>query len=119
MITFLIILSTPLILFLFNKKTTIISPKKITVLFSIFILLSTISLILSSNIQKSFEFLTFYLASFIAFIFSYNFKNELKKGFLYLTFGISVLFTLYSLLVFLVPALTPHDLFHQFVYQSF
>lgn len=100
-LTFYLILLSPLILFYknFREKTPIYLPKNLSILFGIFFAVSAISTINSQNVQKSFEYLILYVSYFLAFIYTYNYKERLQKPLVGLIFIFSATFCAYSLLV--------------------
>jgi len=109
--------------FLLFEKKPLQFPKRMTVLFLLFLLFSAISLIFSINIERSFYFLVYYLAVFLIFVYVFNFKDYLKKEIIIFTFFITFVFFIYSLILFLpLPKnwsfLIPiRD--YQFVYQVY
>lgn len=120
-LAFCLILSTPIFLFSESllKKRPILIPKKLGFLFLIFLLVTFISVITSQNVQRSFEYFIFYVASVLIFIYTYNSRENLKNSFVWLILGLSIIFCFYSLLISLLPKLIPGDRFFQLVYQGF
>lgn len=125
-VSYYLILACPFFFFFLSylQKKTLIIPKKITFLFLLFLLFSTISTIFSVNLQRSFEYLLYYFAVFLTFIFVYNYKKELLKPTIILIFVLAFIFTGYSLIIqyvklpdnltFLIPTRS-----YQYVYPYF
>lgn len=115
----------PVFLFvpLVSANCKIIFPKTLTVFFSLFFLFSFVSILFSVNIERSLNFFVYYLSVFLVFIFVYNFKKELVKGIVVLTFLLTALFLVYSLFLLLPVAkdfsflIPKRD--YQFVYQVY
>lgn len=99
-ISYFLVLIMPFFLFFLQivQKKTIVVPKDITLLFLFFIIFSTLSTFLSVNVQKSFEFLFYYISIFLIFIYVYNHKNIVRLSIIFI-FCISFIFLTYSLFI--------------------
>lgn len=97
---FLTILLFPILFIhtLFQKKKFVF-PKKATVLFVTFLVITFLSTLFSVNVSNSLQYLLLLLSIFFAFLISYNYKNGLEKPLLIVIFTLSMLFALYSLLL--------------------
>lgn len=102
---------------LFHKK--FIFPKKATLLFLIFLIITLISTAFSVNVSNSFQYLLFLLSMFLAFLISYNYKKQLEKPLIILIFTSSALFTIYYLILssHLLNLYTPQN-GYQLVYSG-
>jgi len=102
---------------LFHRK--FVFPKKTTVLFLIFLIITLISTVFSVNITNSFQYLLFLLSTFFAFLISYNYKKQLEKPLVILIFTSSALFTIYYLILssHLLNLYIPQN-GYQFVYSG-
>lgn len=100
-ISFYFILIMPFFLFLldFTHKRPIIFPKKISLLFFLFLAFSFVSTILSVDIQRSFEYFLFCSSLFLIFVYIYNHQSELNKPLIFLLFVFSVIYFAYSIII--------------------
>ncbi len=118
---YFLILAMPFLIYLIaliNKKK-IVFPKKITILFILFLILSAVSTTFAVNIQRSFEYFLYYVCIFLVFIFTYNFQEELKKNLFILIVVLSFVFSIHSLLInFGFQSLVPQR-GYQYVYAYF
>lgn len=108
-----------------NKK--IVIPTTISLKFLIFLIFSLISMVFSVNMQNSIENLFLYVSLYLVFVFVFNYRDEVNKIILFLIFTLSIVFSIYSLLVGLF--IRENSLFsipidvasqgYQFVYSAF
>lgn len=113
-ISYFLVIVSPFFLYLADliSYKRILVPKKISFLFGLFLLFSTISTLFSINIQQSVEYLFLYTSLFLIFIYIFNHKEELFKPVLILLVFFSAFFSAYSLalrfflgkLTFLLPS---------------
>src|SRR3989344_1613138 len=116
---FLIIIF-PLVLFalMIANKHKINFPKKLTFLFSLFLIFTLISTIFSLNFANSLLYLLIYLSVFLLFLYTNTYKNELAKQILYLIFVISFLLCIFSLIINHFSLFTPQN-GYQLAFASF
>lgn len=95
-----VILLTPFILLQFgtvDTKQPFKIPVRITTLFILFITVSSISTVNAIHIQKAFEYQLFYIATFLMFLYAYNYKSNLQKYigiFIFSATGLSVIYAI-------------------------
>lgn len=83
---------------IFQKKK-IIFPKWSSIFFTCFVVSSSISSLLSQNVSQTFSYSIYQIALLLFFICAYNYREVLEKRLYYLIFGLSILFSLYFLLL--------------------
>lgn len=124
-ISFYLILVMPFFLYFleFILKKEIVIPKKLSVVYSLFILLSALATFISINQERSFPYLLFYISLFLIFLFVINNAESIKKYLIPFVFGFSFLFLSYS--VFLKYLLQNNMFFlipehgYQFIFPRF
>lgn len=100
-LTFHFILILPFFLFLpaIRQQNKLTTPRSATLLYLLFLLFSAISTLSSVNIQTSFEYLLFYAALFLVFLYAYNHRQRLQLPLLTLIFASSFLLAFFSLAI--------------------
>ncbi len=115
-ITFFIIIFTPVLLFYKSKK--IYFPKKITILYLIFLFLSLLSTITSVNTRVSFEFWLILSASFFFLVYSFNNQDAIKKILPIILLLLSFLLIISSIFIIKITT-NPQTVGYQLVYPTF
>ena len=97
-ISFYIILVMPFFLFFlqFIQKKEIVVPKKLSIVYILFILFSALATFISINTDRSFSYLLFYISLFLIFNYVLNNTEAIKKYIIPYIFGLSFLLTIYS-----------------------
>lgn len=116
----LIILLFPILFthMLFHKRKVVL-PKVTSIPFLIFIASALISTVISVGVTQSIQYLFVLISLFLAFLISYNYKNEIEKPITILIFASSFLFTIYSLLFAIHLNLFVPQNGYQFVFSRF
>lgn len=123
-IAYFLILSLPFLLLIstYFENGNIYFPKNIAFFLLLFIIISVFSLLMSVNLQRSFEYLLFYISCSLIMIYSYNNKREISENLPIFIIATSIIFCLYSIFIdkFAVffPSITPtHG--YQLVFAKF
>jgi len=94
-----LIIVLPLILFSFNRIKHIEIPKYLGILYSVFVCFSFIATVLSVDLNKSFEFLLFYIALGLIFIYVYNNRKVIEQFIIPFILAFATFFTVYSIIL--------------------
>lgn len=117
--TFLVLVSPIFFIHaIFHNKTFKI-PKKITLLFMLFIGSAFLSSFLGINIQKSIQSSFVILSTFLIFLVAYNYQKELQRPLIITVILASLLFSLYSILLSIHINLPIPSSGYQFVFSKF
>lgn len=120
-LSFILILIIPAVLFFTTTKSgeTTLLPKKLSILFSFFLVISFLSVIFSVNIYKSVEYLALYVSCGLFFIYAYNQKEIISKFTPLLIIILALIFSIYSILLsfFKIASITDTGL--QFVFAKY
>ncbi len=81
---------------LFRKKE-LLFPRRLSILFVLFLLSQCVSTFLSVNINQSILYLFYSISIFLFSLIAYNYRKQFEKAIVVLIFSLSYLFTAYSL----------------------